>query len=90
MFDDKMVTVTLKCRNDLMKAVIDRFGLDVETDPKRNGYFYAKVDVSASRTFYSWVFQFDGGIDIVKPPRIRKEYMEMGKRIFGNEEDNSK
>ena len=87
MFDDKMVKVTLKCRNDLMKVVIDRFGLDVETEPKRNGYFYAKVEVSVSRTFYGWVFQFDGGIDIVKPPRIRKEYMEMGKRIFGNEEE---
>ena len=87
MFDDIIVKVTLKCRNDLMKVVLDRFGLDVETEPKRNGYFYAKVEVSVSRTFYGWVFQFDGGIDIVKPPRIRKEYMEMGKRIFGNEEE---
>lgn len=85
MFDDKMVTVTLKCRNELMKAVIDRFGLDVQTEPKRNGYFYAKVEVSASRTFYGWVFQFNGGIDIVKPQRIRNEYMEMGKRIFDDE-----
>ena len=52
MYDDKTVTVTLKCKNELMKSVIDRFGTDVKTEPKKNGYFYAYVDVSAGQTFF--------------------------------------
>ena len=33
MYDDEIVTVTLRCKNELMKSVIDRFGLDVKTEP---------------------------------------------------------
>ena len=84
MYDDKTVTVTLKCKNELMKSVIDRFGIDVKTEPKKNGYFYAYVDVSASQTFFGWIFQFGGDIRIVKPSSVKKQFMELGNKIFGD------
>ena len=74
MFGGRECEVTLRCRNDLMKNVIDRFGEDIETWTVGRDYFDARLQVQISRTFYSWVFQFAGGIDIVAPEDIREEY----------------
>ncbi len=83
MYDDEIVTVTLRCKNELMKSVIDRFGADVRTVPFSKNYFNAVVDVAVSQTFFGWVFQFGGDIKIVKPVSVKKTFLEMGKKIFG-------
>ena len=81
MYDDENVTVTLKCKNEVMKSVIDRFGIDVYTEPSTKGYFKAVVEVSASRTFFGWVFQFAGDIKIAKPANVKNSFIEMVKQI---------
>lgn len=66
-----------------MKSVIDRFGMDVDTEPYADGqHFKVIVEVSAGQTFFGWVFQFGGDIQIVKPDKIKNEFAEMGKKIF--------
>lgn len=84
MFDDKLETVTLKCRNEVMKSVIDRFGLDVQTEPYADGrHFKAVVEVGASQTFFGWVFQFGGDVHIVKPTSVKKRFVEMARVVCG-------
>ena len=84
MFAGEEATCTLECRNELMKDVIDRFGIDVKTklspgsDPdKPEDTFIAKVQVELSPTFYAWVFQFGGGIKIVGPEEAVDGYEDM-------------
>lgn len=60
MYDGETKTVELKCTNELMKVIIDRFGEDVNTATLGSNCFKAIVDVSVSPTFYGWVFQFTG------------------------------
>lgn len=79
MFDGEEETVTLECENVLMKTIVDRFGEDVETKRVSEDKFEATVSVSASKTFYGWIFQFGGQIKITGPERIRKEYIDMAK-----------
>lgn len=87
MYDgEPIVSVTLKCRNKVMKSVIDRFGMDVQTQPLNKEYFTAVVDVSASQTFFGWVFQFGGDIQIMKPAKVKRAFQEMGKKIFCDED----
>lgn len=83
MYDDEIATVTLRCKNELMKSVIDRFGLDVKIEPCSKSSFNAIVDIAASQTFFGWVFQFGGDIRIVKPAKVKRAFLEMGKKIFG-------
>lgn len=86
MYDDEpLVAVTLKCKNRVMKSVIDRFGIDVQTTLLNKEYFTAVVEVSASQTFFEWVFQFGGDIQIMKPAKVKRVFADMGKRIFGDE-----
>lgn len=77
MFDGHNATVALRCQNDLMRVIVDRFGEDVCTEVLDKEHFLATVEVSISPTFFGWVFQFADGIRIVSPPEIVQEYKEM-------------
>jgi len=77
MYDGTMLEITLKCDNSLMTTIVDRFGEDVETEIADPGHFYAKVNVSASKTFFGWVFSMDGGIEIIAPSDALEVYRRM-------------
>lgn len=75
--------VTIRCENRLMKNVIDRYGEEIKTELDGDTHFKAAFAVDTSRTFYGWVFQFAGGIQIEGPPEVKSEYMEMLRQAFG-------
>ena len=68
--------VTIECDDALMKHVIDRFGMDVDTHRTSPGRFAANVRVSAGPTFLRWVFGWGGGMRITAPESLRREYRE--------------
>ena len=77
MYDGTQTDIILKCKNDMMKTIIDRFGEDVKINNADTEHFYASVSVSVSKTFYGWIFGMDGAIQIVKPAEAVKEYRDM-------------
>jgi len=81
MYDGEIKVVELKCANELMKVLIDRFGEDVNTISLDINYFKAIVDVSVSPTFFGWVFQFAGKMSIIAPYDVKNQYIEMAKKI---------
>ncbi|MDO4804784.1 MAG: WYL domain-containing protein [Lachnospiraceae bacterium] len=83
MFSGKERLVTIRCENPLMKYVIDRYGEDIETELDGDEHFLAKIPIHTSRTFYGWVFQFDGGIEVEGPLVVRDEYKAMLRRASG-------
>jgi len=80
MYDGPLLDVTLKCDNELMKTIVDRYGEKVKTSIADAGHFYATVKVSASKTFYGWVFGMDGAVEITAPAEAVKAYRDMLKR----------
>ena len=66
--------VTLQCRNRHMQSIIDRFGEDIHTEVYDDENFIAHITVHASKTFFSWVFQFLGEIKVLKLEPVRTEY----------------
>ena len=74
MYDTELKTVELFCTNELMKVIIDKFGKEVETKPFDSQRFIATVDVSASPTFFGWVFQFVGKMRILSPQSVADEF----------------
>ena len=67
-------TVTLLCSMEILDQVIDRFGDGVELKRKNKDSFYVTVPVCLSTTFYGWVFQFVGKMNIVAPEYVREAY----------------
>jgi len=84
MYDGETKTVELKCTNELMKIIIDRFGEEVNTVSLGSNCFKAIVDVSVSPTFFGWVFQFTGKMSVLAPNDVKKEYLEMAKKVAEN------
>ena len=69
--------VTIECDDELMKHVVDRFGLDVKTEKTAPDRFAAHVRVSAGPTFLRWVFGWGGRMRITAPESLREEYRAM-------------
>ena len=84
MYGGDPVNVRLECDNDMMNAVVDKFGENVRTHRHSAGTFLAEVKVKDSPTFYAWVFMFDGKIRIDSPDGIRRNYLEMLSRAEGS------
>lgn len=77
MYNKEPKTVELICDNDLMDAIIDKFGKDVKTYAYSLSAFKAEVEVAVSHVFYSWVFGFGGKVKILGPKNVKDEYVEM-------------
>ncbi len=77
MYDGDSVTVDLRCDNSLMKTMIDRFGEDVTTLAYDMTSFRLITEVSASQTFFGWVFGFGGKVQILAPESVKEQYRQM-------------
>ena len=82
MYDGDEVTVDLRCDNSLMKTMIDRFGEDVTTLAYDMTSFRLITEVSASQTFFGWVFGFGGKVQILAPAEIKEQYRQMIQNEF--------
>ena len=82
MYDGEDVTVELRCDNSLMKTMIDRFGEDVTTLAYDMTSFRLITEVSASPTFFGWVFGFGGKVQILAPVEIKERYRQMIQNEF--------
>lgn len=77
MYNSEHTEVELICDNDVMDAIIDRFGEDVVTYANDMKSFRVVANVAISHIFYSWVFGFCGKVKIKGPEEIKQKYFEM-------------
>ena len=77
------VPVTLVCENEVMKGVLDAFGMDIKVKRATKGHFQTTVMACTSPTFYGWVFQWGGKVQITAPEEAVAEYKEMARKAFG-------
>lgn len=82
MFDGDEAVVQLKCDNELMKNIIDRFGEDVEVVSNDEQTFTVEVTVDVSPTFFGWVLGFGGEMKIVAPQNVKDLYLETCYRTY--------
>ena len=77
MFSGEKVLVDLRCDNSLMKTMVDRFGENVTTLAYDMTSFRVQTEVSASPTFFGWVFGFNGKVQILAPESVKEQYRQM-------------
>ena len=82
MSDGDEVTVDLRCDNSLMKTMVNRFGEDVTTLAYDMTSFRLITEVSASQTFFGWVFGFGGKVQILAPAEVKEQYRQMIQNEF--------
>ena len=78
MYDtEEAVSVTLECENEVMKGVLDAFGMDIKVKSASKDHFMTTVMACTSPTFYAWVFQWGGKVQIIGPNEAVTGYKEM-------------
>ena len=82
MFNGEEQDVELVCDNELMKSVIDKFGENINTERINDDQFRVIVTVATSKTFYAWCFRFAGQMKSAGPRKVKKQYLEMAKKII--------
>ena len=89
MIDEGMdeTLVTLICDNPFMQNVVDRFGEEIETGVIDENCFRASVTVRPSKTFFSWVVGFCGGIRIADPADVKERFEDTLRGILERQED---
>ena len=76
MYGGEPATVLLRFKKELLTQFYDRFEQTVTVfeDPKDKDYLQANVTVHVAPTFFSWVFQYNGGFSIVGPKGFKEKY----------------
>ena len=77
MYNGERKQVELICDNDLMDAVIDKFGKDVDVSEYDENAFRVTTTTFVGNVFYSWIFGFGGRVTINSPEDVKEEYAEM-------------
>ena len=77
MFGTEATAVELICSNDVMDAILDKFGKSVMTYNYDENHFCAMVDVAVSNVFFSWVFGFGGKVRINSPEDVADQYKKL-------------
>ena len=89
LFDGERTEVTLLCHESTMNSVLDHFGDHVKTELVDDTHFRLTAEVSLSPTFFAWVFQFDGRVQVRGPAKAERQYLTLisdktRKRDFSN------
>ena len=71
MFQGEAEEVVLRCRKNMVRLLIDRFGDDVHFLPERGESFRAVVKVVVSPQFFGWLFGLEGGVELLEPESVR-------------------
>ena len=81
MYGGELTNITLDFKDKLIGAVQDKFGEDtkiIRTGPER---CVAAVCVQVSPTFWGWLFQFAGEMNILAPEELKTKYVEIAAKI---------
>lgn len=63
--------------NNLMDAIVDKFGQEVTVLANDMKSFRAIVTTATGPVFYSWVFGFGGHVSIKAPEDVKEEYTKL-------------
>ena len=91
MFTGEGEYVTIRFTNNLLDAVVDRFGTkDVIYQEYDKTHFTLTSKIHLSQQFYGWVFGFGNRAKILSPAKVQQAYAEQLKKLSGMYETQEK
>ena len=72
----------LEFQGDLLDAVIDRFGEDVEVKSAGKDKFRVTRTETVGPEFFSWLFRFGTGVKVLSPRHVAEQYREKARAVF--------
>lgn len=82
MHDGETCIVEMKCENDTMVSVLDRFGDKVQIVRIGETHYDAVAAVSVSSSFFTWIVSFGGRIELLSPEKVKSDLVIFLKKII--------
>jgi len=82
MFAGKEERIDLKCKNEILQTMQDKFGDDMQVKRLDGEYFMAGVHAARPGILY-FVLQMADSVEAVSPPDFRREVAGMLKKVLG-------
>ena len=79
MYDSKRERVFLRCSNEVIDSIIDKFGEEIDIVEAPDDTFRTTIETAVNHVFFSWVFGFEGKVKIEGPSMVRERYCRMVK-----------
>lgn len=79
--EGKNAQVKIRFNNGLVDAVRDEFGREITMFPHDEKNFYIVADVRLNMDFYSWIFSFGRGAEILAPKAVADKMCEYAQNI---------
>ncbi|MGN1081335.1 MAG: helix-turn-helix transcriptional regulator, partial [Acutalibacteraceae bacterium] len=80
MYGGEQKLIELRCGNDMIEEVLDRFGSDAPIRPDGEGYFTIRTNALVSDGLIGWILGFDS-VEVVSPLELRKKVGERLKKL---------
>lgn len=77
MFRGRCETVTLKCENNMINVIYDRFGPETPVEQINETQFLVRLPLVISPRFLGWIAGFRGDIQIIEPESVRKDMRKL-------------
>ncbi len=90
MYQGEKQSVTMRFPNNMVDAVMDRFGRDVLIMKADDRHFEVTAVVSVSPQFFGWVFGLGNKVEIIRPDDVREQMKDALKQAISKYEDNKK
>ena len=74
MFTGTVEQVQLRFSNQLVGAVLDRFGKEIIIAADGPDHFRCTVEAAVSPQFFAWLFGFGSGVEILGPQSVRDQF----------------
>lgn len=84
MFSGREAQVTLRCRNQLVGVVLDRFGQDVILVPDGDDHFTVTVRAVVSPQFLGWLFGLGSGAELLSPDWAVEAFLDQLHSVEGS------
>lgn len=72
--------IVLEFDSSVIDAMVDRFGQNLDITYISKTKCRAKVDIQVNNVFFSWVFGFEGKVNIKGPSEVEDQYVRMVSR----------
>lgn len=72
MFSGDVEEITLRCKLSMQEEIMDRFGESIPIIAADTEHFETTVDAAVSDGLVSWIMQYGGGLEVIKPDCLRQ------------------
>lgn len=76
MYGGEQDSVELRCKNDFLEIVLDRFGSDIVIQADGKKHFVAQLKVYISEGLREWLVQYGDRATVLSPASLREEIRE--------------